>query len=414
MTDIDPTPSQVRRAIAIGLPLIRKLDAQAAALFAAAGVEMPADFTVEPYSDDDEDDTVDSEPVDTPAPAPAPVPAPVPKQTLTTPTPASTSSSHALGRIGETSVLASVRRVWPTARDVSTRAHSGDIMIVTADGRICVEVKNYRMTVPAAQVDKFRADMDTLGAAAGLFVSVASPIAGIEATPLQIVWESRAGRFIPHAYMTMPSSAEIVNACSILQQLIGAIAYANALIREREDAYRALADVADAVDGLAIVRSSFAGVIGGITSKLASVAGDLRCAEMDIRMKTQIACSALDIVTAADDSGEQIFADPKFIAYGDATKNAIRGIVAHIAARTPAAAGTATWTVRGGAYLHKFSGVVLKLLMRDAKICIGCSEMAGDSIIAMLRDFPRDAAARDGALMIDIGPETIARVLALI
>lgn len=403
MEDDWPSPNQVKRAIAIGLPLIRKLDSQAAALFAAAGVAMPPDFSVDPY-DDSSDDSSDGGNAVNGQPAREP-------GQMTRMEPTSGLPSYSLGRAGEAAVLDAVRRVWPSAHDVSGRAHSGDIMIRTADGRICIEVKNYRSRVPSAQVDKFRADMAMTGAIAGLFVSIASPITGIETQPLVLQYERHGGGFVPCAYMTMPSPAEITAACSMLLQLVGAIAYADALIREREAAYTAMGELIDAVDGLSVVRSQYVGVVGGISAQLAGVAGDLRGVEAAIREKATMLTKALGGCDG-DCDDNRIYADPKYCAYSDPVKKAIRDLINYVNSRTPADAGA--WTSRGTAYLHRFTGVALRLYVREAKVALDCSSLGDNTILRMLRDRPRDVSVTDGAIIVAINGETLDSIMALI
>lgn len=70
--------------------------------------------------------------------------------------------------------LARTRRV----RDVSRRAHSGDLVCDSASGPVLVEVKHYANSVPSAEVDKFLRDLRERGAAAGAMLSLTSPIVG--------------------------------------------------------------------------------------------------------------------------------------------------------------------------------------------------------------------------------------------
>jgi hypothetical protein len=91
-------------------------------------------------------------------------------------------------------LLGRARRI----RDVSRRAHSGDLLCDTAAGPVLIEVKHYSTTVPSAEVDKFLRDLRDRDAAAGVFLSLTSPIVG-QRESVAVVLEPRVatGTLVP-------------------------------------------------------------------------------------------------------------------------------------------------------------------------------------------------------------------------
>lgn len=122
--------------------------------------------------------------------------------------------STAKGQIGEEQVASILRRRF-TVKNVSRDPKSGD-MSLTIDGHhIMVEVKNYATSVPTLQVEKFQRDLSTTPVSAGLFVSLASPIAGIT-RDFVIRHENTGTKVIPCAYIVAPNDGQLISAISML------------------------------------------------------------------------------------------------------------------------------------------------------------------------------------------------------
>ena len=90
-----------------------------------------------------------------------------------------------------------------TIRDVSHQTRFTDIMVDTPHGRIFIESKDYASTVPSREVLKFKQDLGSRGADAGVFISLSSGIAGFQKT-LTTIFEvlPAEGRVIPVIYIT--------------------------------------------------------------------------------------------------------------------------------------------------------------------------------------------------------------------
>lgn len=81
-------------------------------------------------------------------------------------------SSAERGAAGESEIYELLRRAHGSrVRDVSRRAHSGDLICDSRAGPVLVEVKHYTNTVPSAEVDKFLRDLRERDAAAGVILS---------------------------------------------------------------------------------------------------------------------------------------------------------------------------------------------------------------------------------------------------
>lgn len=113
---------------------------------------------------------------------------------------ASASSSAAKGARGEDEIYALLSRTR-TVRDVTRRAHSGDLVCESRAGAVYVEVKHYANTVPSAEIEKFLRDLREMDAVAGVILSLTSPIVGqrgairVELEPLVA-----AGTLVPVVY----------------------------------------------------------------------------------------------------------------------------------------------------------------------------------------------------------------------
>jgi hypothetical protein len=115
---------------------------------------------------------------------------------------------------GETHVLAALRDEFHCEK-VTGKTASGDITVWFDNVKLCVEVKNYSRPVPAAEVTKFLRDVETVGAHAGLFVSLGSRVTGVTDN-----FESRlypvGGTSIPLIYIVADDAAMIVNAAKMV------------------------------------------------------------------------------------------------------------------------------------------------------------------------------------------------------
>lgn len=114
--------------------------------------------------------------------------------------PASSAEKGAVGEELVYNMLSRSRRV----RDVSRRAHSGDMVIDSAAGPVYIEVKNYATTVPSAEVEKFLRDLLHRDAAAGVMLSLTSPIVG-QRESIRVALEPRvsAGTLVPVVYASV-------------------------------------------------------------------------------------------------------------------------------------------------------------------------------------------------------------------
>lgn len=365
------TPEQIKRAIAIGLPIVLEIDRKVAELSAATA---PASTT----------------------PIAAPVAAPV-----------AAAPVHA-GKIGEAAVLSAIRGVWPAAQNISARPHSGDIVMRTADGRVTIEVKNYTGAVPRSQVDKFFGDMRTTGADAGMFISIGSAITGMESSPMIVKYEN-FGKFVPVVWMVKPSVGEIRAGCTIIGQLLGAIAYTNALAREHETAIDALSSIADSADLLSVTRMRLNEVITATTGRLIDVSSDIRGVERTIRECANVGGL---IVGGAVDAGTQITADPRWNTYSEELRNCLTTLIAKVNALAPSVLGG--WKTGGKSYIHTFSGITLSLLSTSAKITIPRAMIADAELLSLLIDMEDSIVVRGRDVTLTVTEETGERVCGLV
>lgn len=128
----------------------------------------------------------------------------------------------ARGQIGEDLVENALRERFGDITNVTKTPRSGDITLWIGGRKTIIEVKNYTNPVPVAGVEKFRRDLSTTGAFAGVFVSLQSAITGV--TPdFKIAMEAIDGRSVPCAYIVSCDRAQIVTSVLIATQLAAAL-----------------------------------------------------------------------------------------------------------------------------------------------------------------------------------------------
>lgn len=393
-----PTADQIKRAIAIGLPFVYEIDNFAAKYGSGAALEGHLRACA----------PVSAPMLVTPARTCALVPTHTP-----TSVPTHTQSSHARGRAGESEIYAIVSSVWPGAEDVTAKPHSGDILYKCADGRVIVEVKNYLTAVPPHQVDKFMNDLTVRGAAAGLFVSIRSPITGVSG-PIVIQYERIGGRYVPVIYLTSPSPDDVRVACTMVVQLVGAIGYANALIREREALYASIAECADAADGLSEVRGKFAATIGSVSAQLSEVACDLSVCERAVRRSLAAASTATGVELPAADISAFVSANSRYAAYPCDLRTAIAAVTKAVEMRAPNI--KKGWVAKGCAstYIHAFTGATLKLLVRSANITVARAGVPTELTLRLLDEFPKHTAVYGDAITVSIDASTRDAIIAIV
>ena len=193
--------------------------------------------------------------------------------------PPDTRSSAERGAQGESEIYELLRRAHGSRlRDVSRRAHSGDLICDSRAGPILVEVKHYTNTVPSAEVDKFLRDLRERDAAAGVIISLTSPLVGQRAS-LSVALEARVstGTLVPVVYAAASRDGARLHPDIALAAVEIAICLAEVYPRgirglHGRDTALAYAVAADQLaDGAASVRTELAQLAASVASNVSGL-----------------------------------------------------------------------------------------------------------------------------------------------
>jgi len=136
----------------------------------------------------------------------------------------SSETSFDIGVTGEEYIINMLKkylhdRIVCKISNVTQTAKSGDIIIETAQSKVLVEVKNYKMGVPYPEVEKFIRDLNRTNVDGGIFVSLKSPIAKISQSYL-LRYENVNSKLKPVIYISANSEDVITAAIETILVLI--------------------------------------------------------------------------------------------------------------------------------------------------------------------------------------------------
>jgi hypothetical protein len=107
------------------------------------------------------------------------------------------------GARGEALVRALIQgKTGYTVTDVSHLARSADMIVSTPSGEVYVDVKDYAVSVPVREVEKFHKDLGVRGASSGVLVSLSANIVGVKGTlTASMVAVPYSGQIVPVVYV---------------------------------------------------------------------------------------------------------------------------------------------------------------------------------------------------------------------
>jgi hypothetical protein len=157
------------------------------------------------------------------------------------------------GQVGEELVESILRERFSDITNMTKTPKSGDITLWIGGRKTIIEVKNYTSPVPTTGVDKFRRDLSTTGASAGIFISLQSPISSIT-TDFKIQLEPVDGRTVPCAYIVSSDRAQIITSISMCIHFASSLIGISRELYSRDSLLGSIRDLAVHVDELAGTR----------------------------------------------------------------------------------------------------------------------------------------------------------------
>jgi len=190
-----------------------------------------------------------------------------------------------LGQIGEQHVEEILREKFPSTINTSKASHRGDISLLIEHRKVIVEVKNYTNAVPTLGVEKFQRDLVTGGAAAGVFVSLRTPITSVTDS-FVIRREYAEGRSVPCAYLVSEDSAAIVLAVNMVTQLVAAHTQSQTELYSRDNILGGVHGISEVLSDMARSRNQLHVSMGDAMTQIFKATAGLAAHEESARKIT--------------------------------------------------------------------------------------------------------------------------------
>lgn len=335
-------------------------------------------------------------------------------------------SSAERGARGEEEVyelLARSRRV----RDVSRRAHSGDLLCDSAAGPVYVEVKHYTCGVPAAEVEKFLRDLRERDAAAGVLLSLTSPIVG-QRGAIAVVLEPRvsAGTLVPVVYAAPVRGAadgrlsHDVALAAVDMAVCLAEVYPRGIRglhgRDSALAYSVAAD--QLADGAAAVRTDLARLAGDLAGGAAALGERLVLLAREARELARGQRAEAEEVREAAPDGAEAFVAQLSARYPVRAPAPILARVVRAVEETSLLAGALgegnRWRLLKSRVAHVHSGCALNFLKGATEVRVPFARLPAERIAAVVKAHPKKVRLADEEIALELDDTTVADALALV
>lgn len=314
------------------------------------------------------------------------------------------------GARGEAYVL-EVLQVGPYAvQDVSHRARSADMIVESPSGKILVDAKDYTIAVPDKEVQKFRRDLASRGAAAGVLISLSTGIVGMRGV-ITVALEAlpTEGRIIPVVYAAS-NHADVIRAsvdfaAHLAKVHPGTVAASELHPRDAMEAYlRGLEDLADLYEDaraeLGRLSSSSAAGFGSCLERMGSALRGHRRFISDQR-------SAIETVEDSPHHSN----DPKLWAQiaerysvSDEHKPILTSLLEVLSERDGLGdiRGEAHWRFLKTKATHLASSAAFSFLKTRIDFCRRLAHIDGARVAALLARHPKKVRVADEVLALEI------------
>ncbi len=343
------------------------------------------------------------------------------------PGPAAASAKGEQGEDLVYDILSRARRV----RSVARRPHSGDLVCQTDAGPVCIEVKHYTGTVPASELEKFRRDLLARDAAAGVFISLTSPIAGArESVAVTLEPRVSGGTLVP---VVLAAPERSVSAGRLLPEVIlaavdMAIALAGAYPRglgglHPRDSLLAFSVAAEQIgEGVGSVRADLARLVGTLGDGVGALGERLAAIGLESRALARAQRAEIEEARDTEPGRGELFAAELEERYG-ATR-AGRGLLARVidalgdwGSRSVVAdilGEGKNWRLLKAQAVHTFSACSLSFLKHCTIVYVPVGRVEVSLMAGMLKTLGAKIRVANGALGVELSEETADAIVALI
>jgi hypothetical protein len=341
---------------------------------------------------------------------------------------AAPAASAARGAAGESEIYELLHRAHGSRlRDVSRRAHSGDLVCYSRAGPVLIEVKHYSNTVPGAEVDKFLRDLQTRDAAAGVILSLTSPLIGQRA-PLSVALEARVetGTLVPVVYAAAGRDGGRLHPDIALAAVEIAICLAEVYPRGvrglhgRDTSLAYAAAAGQLADGAASVRTelaqlaaSVAGSISGLGERAALLGRSARDLARGIRAEAE------EVRETAGDAGCEALAVDLRSRYSvrAAHETLVRAIL-NIEASAGVLAGAVgeenRWRLLKDRATHVHSGCGFAFLKGATEVRIPAARLPAETVAQLLKTHAKKVKLANAEVSLELDDSTLEDALAAI
>jgi hypothetical protein len=312
--------------------------------------------------------------------------------------------------------------------DVSRRAHSGDLVCDSRAGPILVEVKHYTNTVPGAEIDKFLRDLRERDAAAGVILSLTSPLVGQRAS-LSVALEARVstGTLVPVVYAAAGRDGARLHPDIALAAVEIAICLAEVYPRgirglHGRDTALAHAVAADQLaDGAASVRTelvqlaaSVAGSIAGLGERVILLGRETRELACGLRAEAEeVRETGGDAVTC------KALADDLRARY---TVHASHAFIARIILAAEASANITAgslgeknrWRLLKDRAVHIHSGCGFAFLKGTTEVRVPAARLSAERIAGLITTHAKKVKFVNGEVSLELDDVTLADAVAVV
>jgi hypothetical protein len=329
------------------------------------------------------------------------------------------------GARGEAEVYELVRRGHGPVRDVSHRAHGADFVCDTRAGPVLVEVKHYASSVPSSEVEKFLRDLREKDAAAGVFLSLTSPIVGRKMA-LEVVLEPRVatGTLVPVVYAAAVRDGRlapevVLAAVSVATYLAEVYPRGTAGLRGR-DTMLAYAVAADQIaEGVASCRGDLEVLAQSLGADCAALAARLQALGRESRVLARAQRSEVEDFRDVDAGAPGEFLAALRLRYPVAAADRELGRVVDALSRRddrPRVAKTAAgeWRQLKTQMTHVPTGVVFSFTQSATVVAVPLAAVPAADVAGVIGRHPKKVRLSAGEFGVQLDEGTLPDLLGLV
>lgn len=304
------------------------------------------------------------------------------------------------GQIGESHVEDILRKRFGAVTNVAHVSKSGDLTLQVDCYKVTVEVKNYSGAVGHAQLDKFHRDLSVTGAAAGLFISLKSPISGIGPN-FVMRFTTIGSRVVPCAYLVSSDEAVIVTAVNMVAQLLSSCDYLNSELHSKDKLLAAVEELTGQLGLLSRARVTHQADIGDIMTRLAKTSADIAGAEVTMRrIINGINSDLFQKVITMGGVEHELENLPSFAKYSQMTQSMIMDMMS--AQGGSGKLSDVTWKTTAKKCVNCATGIGFNFLAQGPSLFMPRSQMSVDTMMGALNAFKGRVTITDELFSIDL------------